>query len=85
MLYGCDAWSLALREKRRLKVFENRILGRVFGPKMDANGEWRKLHNKELHSLYRSLNVVRVIMFRRLRWEGQVARREKDRSTYKIR
>jgi hypothetical protein len=48
--YGCEAWSLTLREERRLRVFENRFLRRVFGPKRDANGEWRRLHNTELHS-----------------------------------
>jgi len=60
--YGCEAWSLTLREERRLTVFENRILRRVFGPKRDENGEWRRLHNEELHNLYRSLNIVRVII-----------------------
>ena len=56
-----------LREERRLRIFENRVLGRIFGPKRDANGEWRRLHNEELHSLYRSPNIVRVIKSRRLR------------------
>ena len=55
VLYGCEAWYLTLREERRLRVFEKRILRRVFGPKRDANGEWRNLHNEELHSLFRSL------------------------------
>ena len=67
VLYGCEAWSLALREKFRLRVFENRILRRIFGPRRDENGEWIRLHNEELHSLYRSPNIVRVIKFRRLR------------------
>ena len=57
-------------------VFGNRILRRIFGPKRDENGEWRKLHNEELHSLYRSLNIVRVIKSRKLRWAGHVARME---------
>jgi hypothetical protein len=61
VLYGCEAWSLTLREERRLRVFENRILRRIFGHKRDVNGEWRRLHNEELHSLYRSPNIVRVI------------------------
>jgi hypothetical protein len=84
VLYGCEAWSLTLREERRLRVFENRILRRIFGPKRDANVKWRKLHNEELNSLYRSSNIINVIMSRRLRWAGHVARMEEDRSTYKI-
>ena len=75
MLHGCEAWSLTLREERRL---------RVFGPKSGANGEGRRLHNKELHSLYRSPNIVRVITSRRLRWAGRVARMEEGKSAFKI-
>ena len=56
----------------------------LFGPKRDENGEWRRLHDEELHSLYRSPNTVRVIQFRRLRWAGHVARMEEDRSAFKI-
>ena len=52
VLYGCETWSLTLREESRLRVFENRILRRIFGPKRDENGEWRRHHNEELHSLY---------------------------------
>ena len=75
MIYGCEGWSLTLREERRLKVFENRILRRVFGPMKDENGEWRRLHNtEELHSLYCSHNISRVIKSRTLRWAGHVAR-----------
>ena len=58
VLYGCEAWSLTLREERRLRVLENWILRRIFGPKRDANSEWRILYNEELHSLYRSPNIV---------------------------
>ena len=76
MLYGCETWSLTLREVSRLRVFENRIVRRIFGPKRDDNWDWRSLHNEKLHSLYRSLNVVRVIESRRLRWAGHVARME---------
>ena len=64
VLYGCETWSLILREEFRLRAFENRILRRVFGPKRDENGEWRRLHNEELHILYRSPNIVRVIKSR---------------------
>ena len=78
MLYGCEPLSLTLR------VFENRILRRISGPNRDANGEWRRLHNEELHSLYRSPNIVRVMKFRRLRWAGHIARMKEDRSALKI-
>jgi hypothetical protein len=67
VIYGCETWSLTLREKYRLSVFENRILRRIFWPRRDENGEWRKLHNEELYSSYHSLDIVRVIKFRRLR------------------
>ena len=76
--------SLKLRENRRLTVFENRILRRIFGPKRDENGERRRLHNEQLHSLYRSPNIFRAINFRRLRWAGHVARGEEGRSSFKI-
>ena len=61
VLYGCGTWSLILREERRLRVFENRVLRRIFGPKRDeVRGEWRKLHNEELNDLYTLPNIVRV-------------------------
>ena len=84
VLYGFETWSLILREECRLRVFENRILRRIFGTKRDENGEWRRLHNEELHSLYHSPNTVRVIKSRRLRWAGHVARMEEGRSAFKI-
>ena len=62
VLYGCETWSLTLRKEHRLRVFENRMLRRIFGPKRDGvTGEWRKLHNEELNDLYSSPNIVRVI------------------------
>ena len=82
VLYGCETWSLTLREESRLRVFENRIPRRIYGPKSDENGEWRRLHNEELHSLYRSPNIIRVIKSRRLRWPGNVARMEEGRSAF---
>ena len=75
VLYGCETWSLTLREERKLRVFENRVLRRVFGPKgEEVKWEWRKLHNEELNYLYSSPNIVRVIKSRRMRWAGHVAR-----------
>jgi hypothetical protein len=75
VLYGCEAWLLTLREERRLRVFENRVLRRVFGPKWDeVTGEWRKLHNEESNNLHSLPNIVRVVKSRRMRWEGHVER-----------
>jgi hypothetical protein len=74
ILYGCDTWSLTLREEHRLRVFENRVLRRIFGAKRDeVMGNWRKLHNEELHNLYSSSNIIRMIKSRRMRWAGYVA------------
>jgi hypothetical protein len=75
LLYGCETWSLTLTEECRLRVFENRALRRVFGPKRDVvTGEWRRLHNEELNDLYCSRNIVRVVTSRRMIWAGHVAR-----------
>ena len=67
-----------------MRLFENSILWRIFGPKKDANGEWRRLHNEEIHSLFSSHNLVRVIKSRSLRWTGHVTRMEEGRSAFKI-
>jgi hypothetical protein len=83
VLYGCETWSLTLREEHRLKVFENRVLRRIFGPKRgEVTGGWRKLHNEELHVLYSSPNIIRVIKARRMRWAGHVACMGEVRSAY---
>jgi hypothetical protein len=85
VLYGCETWSLTLREERWLRVFENRVLRRIFGPKRDeVTGEWRKLHNEELNILYSSPNIVRVIKSRRMRSEGHVARMGEGKGVYRI-
>jgi hypothetical protein len=72
-----------LRDEHRLRVFENRML-RIYGPKREEDGLWRKLHNDELHSLYSSLNIVRVIKSRRLRWAGHVAHMGEGKGVYRV-
>jgi hypothetical protein len=85
VLYGCETWSLTLREEDRLKVFENRVLRRIFGPKRDeVTGEWRKLHNEELHDLYSSPSIIRIVKGRRMRWAGHVARMGEKRNAYRL-
>ena len=83
VLYGCETWLLTLREERRVKVFENRVLRIIFGPKRDeVIVEWRKLHNEELIDLYCSTNIVRVIKSRRMRRAGHVARMGERRGVW---
>ena len=85
VLHGCETWSLTLREERRLTVFENRVLRRIFGPKRDeVTGEWRKLRNEELNDLYSSPSIVRVIKSRRMKWAGHVARMGERRGVYRV-
>jgi hypothetical protein len=84
-LYGCETLSLTLREEHRLRVFENRVPRRMFGPKRDeVTGEWRKLHNEELRDLYSSPSIIKIIKSRRMRWAGHVARMGEKRNAYRL-
>ena len=84
-LYGCEAWSLTAREERKLRVFENMLLRRIFGPRRDeVTGEWRRLHNEDLNGLYSSPNILRVIKSRRMGWAGHVARMGEERGACKV-
>ena len=85
VLYGCETWSLTLREERRLRVFENKVLRKVFWPKRDeVTGEWRMLHNEELNDLYSLPNIVRVVKSGRMRWSGHVACMGEDRGLHRV-
>jgi hypothetical protein len=84
VLYGCETWSLTLGKEHGLRVFENRMLMRIFGPKREEDGSWRKLHNEELHRLYSSPNFVRAIKLRRMRWTGHVTRMGEGRDIYRV-
>jgi GH43 family beta-xylosidase len=85
VLYGCETWSLTLREEHRLRVFENRVLRGIFGPRRDeVTGEWRKLHSGELHNLYSSPDIIRQTKSRRVRWAGHVARMGEGRYVHRV-
>jgi hypothetical protein len=74
VLYGCETWSLRVREEHKLRVFEIRVLRRIFGPKRDGvTGGWRNLHNEEFHNLYSLPSIIRIFKSRRIRWAGHVA------------
>ena len=82
---GCETWSLTLRDERRLRVFENRMLKRIFVPKRDeVTGEWRKLHNEELNDLYSSPHIVQVTKSRRIRWVEHVVNMGERRDVYRV-
>jgi len=85
VLYGCENWSLTLHLERKLRVFENMVLRRIFGPRREeVTGEWRRLNNEELNDLYSSPNILRVIKPRRMRWAGHVARMDEERGVYRV-
>jgi hypothetical protein len=84
VLYACETWCLSLGEEHRLRVFENRVLKRIFGPKREEDGSWRKLHNDELHNLCSSPKIGRVIRSRRMRWAGHVALMGEGRGVYRV-
>jgi hypothetical protein len=84
LFVGCETRLLTLREEHRLRVFENRVLRRIFGPKREEGRSWRKLHNEELYSLYSSHSIVRVIKSRRMRFAGHVAHMREGRSVYMV-
>jgi hypothetical protein len=78
VLYGCETWSLTLREEHRLRVFENRVLRRILGPERgEVIGGWRKLHKEELLDLYPSPSIIRIIKLGRMRWTVQVTRKRR--------
>jgi hypothetical protein len=85
VLYGCETWSLTLREEHRLRVFENRVVRRIFGPKWDeVTGECRRLHNEELRGLYSFPNIIRQIKSRSMRWAGHVPSMGEERNVYRV-
>jgi hypothetical protein len=84
-IYGCETWSLTLREEHRLRVFEKRVLRKIFGPRgMKRQEDGEKLHNEQLHNLYSSPSVIRVVTSRRMRWAGHVASMKKNENAHTI-
>ena len=85
VLYGCETWSLGLKEEHKLRVFENKVLRKIFGAERDKiTGQWRKLHNAELHALYSSLNIIKNLKSRKLKGTGHLAHNEQSRNAYRI-
>jgi hypothetical protein len=85
VLHGCETLSLTLKEEHRLRVFENRVLRRIFGAKRDeVTGEWKKLHSGQLHNLYSSSDIIRQTTSRRMRWAGNVACMGERRKVYRF-
>jgi hypothetical protein len=84
-MYGCDTWSSTLSEEQRVRVFENRMLRRIFGSKRDeVMGGWIKLHSEELHNMYSSPDIIRMIKSRTIRWTGYIAHMEVKRHAYRF-
>jgi hypothetical protein len=82
---GAKPGIVTLRQEHRLRVFENKVLRKIFGPKRDeVTGGWRKLHNEELHDFYSSPSIIRIIKSRRMRWAGHVVRLEEKRNAYRL-
>jgi hypothetical protein len=85
VLFECETWPLILREVHKLRVFEKRVLRKIFGPKRnEVTGCWRKLLNEEFHNLYSSSSIIRIIKLWRMRWAGNVARNGKKRNAFSI-
>jgi hypothetical protein len=85
ILYGCETWSLTVREEHKLRIIENRVLRRIFGPKRDGvTGGWIKLHNEKLHNLYSSPSIIRIVKSRWMKWAGQVEQMGEKRNVYRL-